>query len=118
MPFQAVTTSPSVKRSEAQERVTRPYGTTDPYGVGPTFQPVTPTLMRPDLMVADTIDLAEPATVTGFVCQGRVLGGFFRAALYDDVGGVPGDLLAEGGAGTISVGPNHRKAVLALSGGR
>lgn len=104
--IQAVTLRPFPQLSEPQERVTRAFGSTASYGVGATWQPVDATFLRGGLLIADTVDLAEPVTVTGFTCQGRTLGGSFRAALYDDDGFHPGHLVAQSGAVHVNVGPN------------
>lgn len=111
--FQAITKNPDVRMSEAQERIVRPFGSTDPYGMGATWQPVDPTLIRPDLLLADTIDIAEPVTVTGFDCQGRTLGGFYRAALYTDFDFHPDVMVAEGPSKTVSVGSNPSTNLMA-----
>jgi hypothetical protein len=103
---QAVTKAPDVRLSEAQERLVRDFGATDPYGIGATYQPVDDTFMRPDLLIADTIGIAEPVTVTGFDCQGRTLGGFYRAALYTDLAFHPDQLVAESPATPVNVGSN------------
>jgi hypothetical protein len=106
MAFQAVHKNPDVRLSEAQERDVRDFGSVDPYGLGATYQPVSDTLLLPNLMLADTIGIAEPVTVTGFDCQGRILGGFYRAALYSDLDFHPDQLLAESPATPVNVGSN------------
>jgi hypothetical protein len=106
MAFQAIHKAPDVRLSEAQEREVRDFGTVAPYGLGATYQPVTETVLLPDLMLADTIGIAEPVVVTGFDCQARVLGGFYRAALYSDLDFHPDQLLAESPATPLNVGSN------------
>lgn len=103
--FQAVSASPDVRLSEAQWRITQAAGSNAPYGVGLTF-PADDATIYPNQLYADTITLTEPVEVTGFDCLGRTLGGSYRAALYDDLGDHPDELVAESPSTPVNVGSN------------